>query len=67
MRCGCYVDLKYVDIVYCPKHQSAPDMYEALKVLNEQCYGANMPFSQAMFDAKKNARQALALAEGKTP
>ena len=36
------------------------DLYEALRDLSFQLEGANIPFSQALFDAKKKARQALA-------
>ena len=35
MNCGCLVAVDYnnaVEIVYCPKHRSAPDLYEALKI-----------------------------------
>lgn len=44
---------------------AAPDMYEALQTLSEQLTGANISFSQDMFDAKRNARKALAKAEGR--
>ncbi len=65
-ECSCKVVSAFLignSIEYCPLHKSAPDLYEALKALNEQLTGANIPFSQGMFDAKINMRQALAKAE----
>jgi len=44
---------------------TAPKLYKALKDLDFQLLGANISFSQDMLNAKKNARQALAEAEGK--
>lgn len=45
---------------------SAPDLYEACKEIDFQLTGANIPFSQEMFNAKQALRQALAKAkEGK--
>ncbi len=67
-KCGCKViQDRTTDayIVYCHKHNSAPDMYEALKDLDFRLLGANIPFSQNLFGAKKLARKALAKAEGK--
>jgi len=68
-----------IAIVYDPEHSAgvtktaianahliaqAPRLYEALEKLNKQLLGANIPFSQTMFDAKKNAREAIAEVEG---
>ncbi len=39
------------------------DLYKALRDLDEQLRGANLPFSQDMFDAKRRARQAIAKVE----
>lgn len=62
LNCGCGAT-KRLDI--CPLHKAAPKMYGALKSINEYLTGANIPFSQVLFDAKKSIREALAEAEGK--
>lgn len=67
--CGCQIrqigdnpDL-FCRIEYCPKHDAAPDMHEALKTLLRD-YSIN-PNSNIFYEACRKARQALAKAEGK--
>lgn len=65
-QCKCYIDHgeegDIEEIVQCPLCKAAPDLLEALEALNEQLLGANIPFSKELFDAKNNARQAIAKA-----
>jgi len=66
--CGCYVHVVWHDdyeIIYCPKHKAAPEMYEALEGIasggcceTEGCTPDN-PYCDANI-----ARAALALADG---
>jgi hypothetical protein len=63
--CGCHID-EMIDesygITYCSKHNAAPDMYEALKVIIERldkglALGETLELS--------TARKALSKAEGR--
>ncbi len=66
-ECGCYVKAvltrtNQVEIIYCPKHKSAPEMYEALKLWHKHQQGTRGHFCSECADAMQTA---LALAEGK--
>ncbi|KKL48117.1 hypothetical protein LCGC14_2328730 [marine sediment metagenome] len=66
--CGCKISTDQPipnGIIYCPKHKSADDMYEALKGMMEIAEMA-MPDTFFQSDSRVNAvRQAIARAEGK--
>ena len=70
-ECGCYIEYyegfkdKPDHIIYCPKHKSAPDLYEALKEITtiEQ---SNVPYDKYdVLGAINIAKKALAKADGK--
>mgnify|MGYP001573819949 CR=1 FL=1 len=74
--CGCRIfgdKEKHYDIEYCFKHKAAQDMYEALEKLLtlhvEDCKMLDRGIGSATPRGQKisRARQALALAEGRTP
>uniref|UniRef100_A0A6M3JJY9 Uncharacterized protein n=1 Tax=viral metagenome TaxID=1070528 RepID=A0A6M3JJY9_9ZZZZ len=61
LKCGCMVAMDYnnmVQVDYCPKHKSAPDMYEALRKLTD----LGRPLSREDID---EGNRALAKADGK--
>ncbi len=64
-QCTCQVvEVEYgeTEIVYCPLHKSAPELYEALKeVLNDANNGS---FTSLAGSVQKLGEQALAKAEG---
>lgn len=68
-ECGCRIWISEYDgkatIHYCPKHKSAPDLYEALKEITtiEQ---SNVPYDKYdVLGAINIAKKALAKADGK--
>ena len=72
-KCGCYVQQdtygeEKVEVVYCPKHKAAPEMYEALK---ELCANLSMScstdylYKHNLSLPLSKAQKALAKAEGK--
>lgn len=76
-KCGCktFIDTDRASlgyqIEYCPKHKSAPDLYEALKSLTDGYTNALEACKKQGFNFKEEpdwetARQAIAKAEGKS-
>ena len=70
--CGCVVYKEPLNcwIEYCPKHASAPKLYEALKYANEEICRLckNMmeaPMDCASCEEKDNRDKIISLAEGK--
>lgn len=60
LDCGCYLyttlsESMPIDIIYCPKHKAAPDMYEALTIA--------LPFIDSE-EIQSIIREALAKAGG---
>ena len=65
MSCGCIVGLDYdgtLATYYCPKHNAAPDMYEALKLYQEHQEGTSGHYCWKSYET---INKALAKAEGK--
>ena len=77
-ECGCYVQQdsyqeEKVRIIYCPKHESAPAMYEALEAISAQFRQPHIREQSitytrvgvALSQKIKAGEKALAKAEGK--
>jgi len=62
MECTCKSRKDTGEIIYCPLHLAAPDMYEALKAMLHD-YSSN-PIDDDFFEACLKARQAIAKVEG---
>ena len=66
MACGCVVAIDYDEtlaLIYCPKHAAAPELYEALKAVDEYFeapYPDNMALKRV---AVKLTEEALSKAE----
>jgi len=64
-ECGCKIkvtgEITNAEIIYCPKHEAAPDMYEALKA----CHAANGCHNDEEAKLFDLVRSALLKAEGK--
>ena len=67
-NCGCQIrisgELHNAEICYCPKHEAAPDMYEALKELVEWLEDDEKMIGNVV-TIQGQCHQALAKAEGK--
>lgn len=69
-ECGCKVvvigELTNAEIRYCPKHEAAPDMYEALNKWKDVffAHAEGKPIKPKIDKAWEQTAQALAKAEG---
>ena len=53
------------DIIFCPKHKAAPDLYEALKAIDNHWRSKEAFNLRDIEIMKANAREALAKVESK--